>query len=177
MFKQVIVHRDGTDYGPYAPLAICEMLHKGKLLHQDYARLENGTEWKSLETLLPEIIARIVVSRNGTEYGPYDPYLVGEMIDKGQLTMEDNARLEDGSEWKSLEITMAAAIDRSFVEVKESDISKRALTTGIPLLICGYFAYQKHFVTNDPLWAWINTIAVFCLLAEYIRPSQKGLDG
>ena len=175
MFKQVIVHRNGTDYGPYAPLAICEMLHKGKLLHQDYARLENGTEWKSLETLLPEIIARIVVSRNGTEYGPYDPYLVSEMIDKGQLSMEEHARLEDGSEWKSLEITMADAIDRSFVEVKESDISKRALTTGIPLLLCGYFAYQKHFVTNDPFWAWMNTIAVFLLLFDYFLSPQKTL--
>ena len=172
MFKQVIVHRNGTDYGPYAPLAICEMLHKGKLLHQDYARLENGTEWKSLESLLPEIIARIVVSRNGTEYGPYDPYLVSEMIDKGQLSMEEHARLEDGSEWKSLEITMADAIDRSFVEVKESDISKRALTTGIPLLLCGYFAYQKHLVTNDPFWAWMNTIAVFLLLFDYFLPRE-----
>ena len=172
MFKQVIVHRNGTDYGPYAPLAICEMLHKGKLLHQDYARLENGTEWKSLESLLPEIIARIVVSRNGTEYGPYDPYLVSEMIENGQLSKEEHARLEDGSEWKSLEITMGDAIDRSFVEVKESDISKRALTTGIPLLLCGYFAYQKHFVTNDPFWAWMNTIAVFWLLFDYFLPRK-----
>ena len=118
MFKQVIVHRNGTDYGPYTPLAICEMLHKGKLLHQDYARLENGTEWTSLD------------------------------------------------------ITMADAIDRSFVEVKESDISKRALTTGIPLLLCGYFAYQKHFVTNDPFWAWMNTIAVFLLLFDYFLPRE-----
>ena len=175
MFKQVIVHRNGTDYGPYDPFAVCEMLHKGNLLYQDHARLKNGTEWKSLETLMPEIIARIVVSRNGTEYGPYDPYLVSEMIDKGQLSMEEHARLEDGSEWKSLEITMADAINRSLVDLKESDISKRALTTGIPLLICGYFAYQKHFVTNDPLWAWINTIAVFCLLRDYFLSPQKTL--
>ena len=68
---------------------------------------------------------------------PMTPYLVSEMIDKGQLSMEEHARLENGSEWKSLEITMADAIDRSFVEVKESDISKRALNTGIPLLLCG----------------------------------------
>ena len=74
MFKQVIVHRNGTDYGPYDPFAVCEMLHKGNLLYQDHARLKNGTEWKSLETLMPEVIARIIVSRNGTEYGPYYPY-------------------------------------------------------------------------------------------------------
>ena len=70
------------------------------------------------------------------------------------------------------EITMADAIDRSFVEVKKSDISKRALNTGIPLLACGYFAYQKHFVTNDPFWAWIHTIAVFLLLFEYFLPRE-----
>ena len=46
--KKEIVHRDGTDYGPYQPLVVCELLHKGKLLHQDHARLTNGAEWEKL---------------------------------------------------------------------------------------------------------------------------------
>ena len=173
MFKRVIVHRSGTDHGPYEPLAICEMLYNGQLLNQDHARLENGTKWKSLETLLPEIIGRIVVSRDGTEHGPYYPYHVEKMIENGQLSMEDHARLEDGSEWKSLEITMADAFHRSFVEVKKSDISKRALTTAIKLLICGYLAYRNHFVTNEPVWGWILTVAFFVILMEYFRESAN----
>ena len=132
-----------------------------------------GPNGKSLETLLPEIIGRIVVSRNGTEYGPYDPYLVDEMIDKGQLSKEDQARLEDGSEWKSLEKTIFDTFNRSFVEQEKSVTTKRALTTGIPLLICGYFAYQKHFVSNDPFWAGIYTIAVFWLLFDYFSLKTK----
>ena len=177
LLKKVIVHRNGTDHGPYEPLAICEMLHKGQLLQQDHARLENGAEWKSLETLLPEIVGRIVVTRGGTEYGPYDPYLVEEMVGNGQLSMEDQARLEDGSEWKSLEMTMADAFDRSFVEVKQretkSETSKRALTTAIKLLLAGYFAYQKHFVTNEPVWGWILTGAFFVILMEYFHESAN----
>jgi hypothetical protein len=171
MYKRVIVHRNGTDYGPYEPLAICEMLHKGELLQQDHARLENGTEWKSLETLLPEIIDRIVVSRGGTEYGPYDPYLACEMIDKGQLSKEDQARLEDGSKWKSLDKTISDSFDRSVVLEEKSITSKRALTTGIPLLICGYFAYQNLY--EPSFFGGICTIAVFWLLFDYFSLKTK----
>ena len=167
LYKKVLVHREGAEYGPYDPLSVCEMLHKGQLHYHDQARMENGNEWKSLETLLPEVIGRIVVLREGTEYGPYDPYLVGEMMDKGELSNDDRARLEDGSDWKSLRTIFGEAFDRSFTEMDKGELSKRSMLSLLkllPLIYLGYLAYRKQFVENEPVMGGFFALVFFFLV-------------
>ena len=42
-----LVHRDGQDYGPFTPEQLQEGLAAGNLLHTDFCRREDQTEWST----------------------------------------------------------------------------------------------------------------------------------
>lgn len=106
---EIVVRRDGKEYGPYPLSAVTDYLNLGQLDSEDEARLSGETTWQQLGKLLtspadasstppppPPSFSEVTIHRNGTAFGPYTLDVARDYVEKGSLSREELAT-PDGS--------------------------------------------------------------------------------
>ena len=106
---EIVVQRDGKEYGPYPLSAVTDYLNQGQLDSEDDARLSSETAWKKLGELMaspaaapstppppPPSFSEVTIHREGAAFGPYALDVARDYVEKGSLSRDDLAT-PDGS--------------------------------------------------------------------------------